>query len=309
MSTPFPIPLYGDPDRDDCQRLMNISRLPLNQLFVEWYKFRIEFFSDATEDDAFAIYMPAPNPDLSFIEESIRSDIWCWSDRMTPSRAIWVTDVLAHLHRCLGVKAIDDELAKIPHIDECVWYRDNSYSGGLSVFIDACIESGGEFWAAVESAKASPFKFIDAHNLARSCWRHMTEQAEDSDQITAEELFDQAVIDYQHFAEFEFEIEPKGLEELAEAIKTYCFVNAAKWRQQHEDIASAPSRTPYPASKREEEILSRLPGTSSFTVLSNALAAVEALYKEDEQLFEEGGEVVGLTEEWWISKGWKRGEV
>lgn len=309
MSTPFPIPLYGDPNRDDKNRIAGFYHLPIDQLFVEWEKFRVEFFSDATEDDTFALYTPAPNPDLAWIEKSIRSDIWCWSDRMTPSRAVWVTSVLTHLHRCLGVKAIDEKLAKIPHIDECVWYRGEYYSGGLSVFINACIESGDDFWASVESAKATPFEFIDAHNLAKNCWRHMTEQAEDSDRITAEELFDQAVIDYQYLAEFEFEIEPKGLEELAEAIKTYCFVNAAEWRQQYEGIASAPSRMPYPASEREEEILSRLPRTPSFTVLSNALAAVEALYKEDERLFGEGGEVVDLTEEWWVSKGWKRGEV
>jgi hypothetical protein len=300
--------LYQDPDRDDCQRLIDISKLPIDQLFIEWEKFRVEFFSNATEDDAFAIYVPVPRPDLRFIEESIRGDIFMWSDRMTPSRAIWVTDVLAHLHRCLRVKEIDDKLTALPHVDECVWFQGKWYSG-LSAFIDACIESGDDFWESVEVAKPLPFKFIDAHNLAKSCWRHITEQAEDGDRITAEELFDDAVADYLYLAEFEFEIEPKGLEDLAEAIKTYCFVNAAKWRQQFEDIAGAPSRTPYPASRRQELVLSKLDVSGSFTVLMNALAATEALYKEDERLFEQSGQVIGLTEEWWIAKGWERGEV
>jgi hypothetical protein len=308
MSAPFSIPLYGDADRDDCQRLIDISRLPIDQLFIEWEKFMVEFFSDATEDDAFAIYAPAPKPDLIFIEESIRSDIWSWSDRMTPGRAIWIDDMFAHLHRCLRIKVIDDKLAAMPHIDECVWYRDRYYSG-IGAFIDACIESGDDFWLSVEGAKPIPFKFIDPHNLAINCWRHMTEQAEDSDRITAEELFDEAVMDYQDFAEFEFEIKPKGLEDLDEAIKTYCFVNAAKWREQYEDIVGAPSRTPYPASKREEYVLSKLPETPSFTALANALVAVEVLYKEDEGLFEESGQIIGLTEEWWIAQGWKRGEI
>jgi hypothetical protein len=292
-----PTPLYGGPDRNDRDRIEAISRLPIHQLFVEWERFRVEFFSDATENDAFAIYAPAPRPDLAFLEESIRSDIRSCSNCMTPSRALWVTDVLAHIAQCLRVRAIDDELAAMPYVDEAVWYKGTFYSG-LSSFIDDCIEAEDDFYESVLSSSPLPFKFIDAHNLARNCWRHMTEQAEDSDQITAEELFDQAVMDYQYLAEFEFEIEPKGLEELAEAIKTYCFVNAAQWRQEH-DVAS----------EGEEEVLSKLPESPSFGVLANALKTVEALYKEDEKLHEEGDRTIRLTEEWWISKGWKHGEV
>jgi hypothetical protein len=300
--------LYQDPDRDDCQRLINISQLPIDQLFVEWEKFRVEFFSAPEKNDYPLFGACAGDEDLELLERELRSRIESFSDRMTYGRFRWITDALAYLYTGLRVKAIDDQLTAMPHIDEGVWYR-GQYYGGLSVFIDACIESGDDFWESVEGAKPIPFKFIDPHNLAKSCWRHMTEQAEDSDRITAEELFDEAVMNYQHLAEFEFEIEPKGLEELAEAIKTYCFVNAAKWREQYENIAGAPSRTPYPASRREEYVLSKLPGTSSFTVLMNALANVEALYKEDERLLEESGQVIGLTEEWWIAQGWKRGEV
>jgi hypothetical protein len=290
------------------QCLIDISRLPIDQLFIEWEKFRVEFFSILQEDDYPMYDASAIDTSLELFEEELRGRILMYSDRMTYGRFRWITDALAHLYRRLQVKAIDDQLAALPHVDECVWYRDQYY-GGIGPFIDACVESGDDFWASVEGAKPIPFKFIEAHNLAKSCWRHMTEQTEDSDRITAEELFDEAVMDYQHLAEFEFEIKPKGLEELAEAIKTYCFVNAAKWREQYEDIAGASSRTPYPASKREEHVLSRLPETSSFTVLMNALVAVEALYKDDERLLEESGQVVGLTEEWWIAQGWKRGEV
>lgn len=298
MPTPFPIPLYGDPDRDDRSRIETISRLPIHQLLVEWERFRVEFFSDATEDDAFAIYVPDPRLDLAALEEFIRSDIWAWSDRMTPSRAMWVTDVLTHIARCLKVEAIDRELATTPYVNEAVWYKGKFYRG-LDSFIDDCIESGDDFYPCVTGSVVLPFKLIDAHNLARSCWRYMTEQTEDSDEIAAEELFDQAVIDYQYLAEFEFEIQPKGLDILTEAIETYCFVNTAKWMQQLEDIA-CPS---------EEDILSGLIGSESFSALAKALADVEALYKEDEGLFDEGKTVVVLTEEWWVSRGWKRGEI
>jgi hypothetical protein len=293
---------------DNCQRLINISRLPIDQLFIEWEKFRVEFFSNPDGEENFEVYAPVINNGLPDLEEYLRECIHMWSDRMRLNRAIWVTDVAAHLHRRLRIKAIDDQLTAMTHVDEGAWYRGQYYSR-LSAFIDACIESEDDFWVSVEGAKPIPFRFIDAHNLAINCWRHMTEQAEDGDCITAEELFDEAVIDYQYLAEFEFEIEPKGLEELAEAIKTYCFVNAAKWREQYEDIARTPSRTPHPASKREEYALSKLPESPGFKVLAEVLAKVEALYKEDERLFEESGEVIGLTEEWWTAQGWKHGQI
>lgn len=300
--------LYQDPDRDDCQQLINISKLPIDQLFVEWEKFRTEFFSDATENDAYAIYVPDPAANLELMESSVRDLLQGWSDRLTTSRAIWVTDVLADLYRRLGIKAIDDQLAAVPYIDQGVWYRDEFY-GGLSAFIDACIESGDDFWASVESSKPIPFRLTTPLRLAASCWRHMTGQAEDHDIIAAEDLFDEAVEDYQDLADFDLEIQPKGLDVLDEAIKTYCFVNAAKWEQQFEDIAGAPSRSPYIAINRNFAVLLRLDSTDSFKVLAKAVAEVNALYKEDERLFERSGEVVDLTEKWWMSKGWKRGEV
>lgn len=310
--------LYQDPDRDDCQRLINISKLPIGQLFIEREKFRAEFFSDATENDAYAIHVPDPAANLELMESSVRDLLQGWSDRLTTSRAIWVTDVLADLYRRLGIKAIDDQLAAVSYIDQGVWYRVESY-GGLSVFIDACIESGDDFWPCVEGAKPLPFKLVHPHRLALRCWRHVTGQAKEDDggevdnggfdEIRVEELFDQAVADYQHFAEFEIEIEPKGLEELAKAIEAYIAANAVEWHQLFEDIAGIPSRSPYPAIKREEYIRSRLPESPSFKLLADALAGVEALYKDDEGLFEKSGQVIGLTKEWWVAQGWNYGEV
>jgi hypothetical protein len=206
----------------------------------------------------------------------------------------------------MSIKTIDEALKTLPYVAECVWHKGEYYLG-LDAFIDNCIESSDEFYESVTGSNFTPLTFIDSQHLAEACWRHVTGQSEDSDRIKAESLFNEAVAGYLSFSDIDIWIEPKGLEALDKAIEAYCQINESKWLQMFEDIASAPSRAPYPASSKEQVIFSRMSESESFKALAEALARTEVLYEKDRALFDEGSTTIELTEEWWVAQGWKRG--